>query len=950
MNLTAIDLITTGPDEREDEIVAFSATKIRDGAVGETFAELADPGIPLPLAVAAQTGLEDSDLKGKRSPKAVLRDFHKFIGDDPLLLHDGARKASFLSMKLKGRLRNETMDLVQFARIVLPAMMNYGLETLARRLELKPRPAPCDSNLIAEVWLKLVEETGRISLAVVSQICRLMAKSDHPLYEVFEAAEKKILKSGFGAEKREMQDVFRDYGSLIFRKEERKPPENPGPLNVEEICALFSSDGLFSRTLPGYECRPEQIEMARHVCDAFNNASHLMIEAGTGTGKSIAYLVPSIYWAAQNGQTVIVSTNTKNLQAQLFFKDIPFLQETLKQGFKAAIIKGRRNYLCVRKFLYLMREADRELEADERMDLLPLVAWAELSDTGDVAEVTGFNAERSWRLWDMLSTSADECGGRKCRNFRNCFVRKARALCADADVVVANHSVVFAEMGMETAILPEYKHIIFDEAHNVENVATEWLGVRMERWRLLRILWRLHRERRDGTGKGLFTNIRFQMRKAGGKVPKPIADAVEKHIQEAIGGISDLPDIVDAFLLSTGRLFSGKRDEQEKVRYSSETKRPDLWDPIETEKKNLIIRLGQFVKRLLAILENLDEAAEQISYGNEFKRDLEVQVSLLHEIIQDVEFLFLANEENFVFWAEQEQRRGRDAQYVLCAAPLDISQMMAEHVYEKNNTVIFSSATLSVGDRFDFMMGRLGANAAEGRPFKTAGVGSSFDFDRQTRVMVPTFLPEPVREANFDAEFARLLNNLLRAAGGRALVLFTSYAMMNNVYPSVKEEMEAEGIVVLGHGKDGTRESLTATFKRDISSVLLGTQSFWEGVDVVGEALSLLVIAKLPFQVFTEPIVQARCEQVEARGLDSFMNYSLPSAVIRLKQGFGRLIRTRTDRGVVVIADKRCVTKRYGAAFLRSLPTSCKSYASEGAMLRDVAGFLKQDGASPRAD
>ncbi|NOZ23068.1 MAG: hypothetical protein GXP25_18500 [Planctomycetes bacterium] len=940
MNVTAIDLITTGPNEREDEIVAFSATEIREGVIGETFTELAQPGMPLPLAVTAQTGLEDSDLDGKRSPATVLRDFRKFAGNDPLLLHDGARKVSFLSMKLKGRLHNEIIDLAQFARIVLPSMVNYGLETLARRFELRPRPAPCDSKLIAEVWLKLVEETEHISLAVISQICRLMADTGHPLCAIFDAAEKKILKSAFAAEKREMKDAFRDYGNLIFRKEEKKPPANPGPLNVDEICTLFSSDGLFSRALPGYECRNEQIEMARHVCDAFNDASHLMIEAGTGTGKSIAYLVPSIHWATQNAQKVIVSTNTKNLQAQLYFKDIPFLLETLHQGFKAALIKGRRNYLCVRKFLYLMREADRELEPDERIELLPLVVWAELTDTGDVAEVTGFSADRSWRLWDMLSTGSDECLGRACGSFRNCFLRKARALLLDADVVVANHSVVFSEIGMDSTILPEHKHIIFDEAHNVENVATEWLGVRMDRWRLLKILWRLHRERRDGTGKGLFTNIRFQMSKARA-VPRPVADAIEKQIQKAIDDISNLPDVVDGFLLSIGHLFSTRRGKQDKIRYSGETKRPDLWDRIETEKKNLIIHLGKFVKRIEAILENLGDAAEHMQYGKEFHRELEVQINLIREIMQDVEFLFRAEEENYVFWAEAEQRRGRDVRYVLCAAPLDVSQLMAEHVYEKNDTVIFSSATLSVGDRFDFMMGRLGTHAVEGRAFKTANVGSSFEFGAQTRVMVPTFLPEPMREANFDAEFARMLSNLLRAAQGRALVLFTSYAMMNNVYPLVKEEMEGEGILVLGHGKDGTRESLAATFKRDISSVLLGTQSFWEGVDIVGEALSLLVIAKLPFQVFTDPIVQARCEQVEARGLDSFMNYSLPSAVIRLKQGFGRLIRTRTDRGIVVIADKRCVTKRYGAAFLRSLPTSWKAYASEGAMLRDVARFLK---------
>jgi ATP-dependent DNA helicase DinG len=337
----------------------------------------------------------------------------------------------------------------------------------------------------------------------------------------------------------------------------------------------------------------------------------------------------------------------------------------------------------------------------------------------------------------------------------------------------------------------------------------------------------------------------------------------------------------------------------------------------------------------------LRELGEKVTYTREFQREIQFQVGLLTELMSDIEFVSGGAEENYVFWASRMQ--GRHVQHEMAAAPLDISIMMQENFFNPKRTVVLSSATLSVDHRFDFILERLGAAGLPRERILCKDVGSAFDFEKQTLLCIPKFLPEPRDNAGqFEEQLAELLAEMFTASAGRGMTLFTSYEMLNAVYPLVKERLEAEDILVLGQGKDGARDAIASLFQRDISSVLLGTQSFWEGVDFAGETLSLLVIAKLPFHVFTEPIIQARCELLAAKGMDPFLHYTLPSAVIRLKQGFGRLIRTRTDRGIVVICDRRLLTQRYGQAFLRSLPRRHLACANKEEIVETIRRFLAQ--------
>ncbi len=945
--LVAVDIVTTNRDPLESELLELEAVAIGKDGPGERFHALCKPAKALGLRVEKATGIKNSDLAGKGSAKKALKAFMSFLGGRAMVVHGGQEELSVISFLAKGDVPREVFDSADLARIVAPTALSFELNVLAHRLDVKydgPQGIATRAGLIAALWARLVGETEALSPPVITALVDLLKGETHPLKVVFAAAMQKIAAKSFGGRRGEWRDVFPDMSKLSVDRPEALPEEAEAtPLDVEAVTAIFEDGGLFSKHMAFYERRAEQIEMVTAVCRALNEGTHLMIEAGTGTGKSLAYLAPVIQWAKQNNQRVIVSTNTKNLQAQIYFKDLPFLLETLPVACKTAIIKGRRNYLCVRKFLYVLREHERELESDERIAMLPVVTWAATTDTGDIAGNTSFGYAGGADLWEKLSSDGAECAGRGCREFRHCFVRRARALSLAADLVVANHAVVFAELGLEQgAVLPPYSVIVFDEAHNLENVATECFSKWLYPWRIYRILNRLHRARRDGSGKGLFTNIRFQLARSGAEGTAE-GRAADDRIQKMIGLFSEISRAVESFFGACAPLYNSQGGAEGKIRFAAESQTTETWDDIAKEKRSLVAQVSALAKSLETLMELLKALADRVEYGRDFQREIQYHADSLKEVVSDIEFVCAGSEANHVYWTERVSRR--HVHYELRAAPLEIAVMMQQYFYDPKRSVIMSSATMSVDGRFDFMRERLGAADLPPERLTCKDVGSSFDFEKQTRLYVPTCLPEP-RETKgaFEEELTRLLTEMLRASGGRGMVLFTSYEMLNAVYPGLKENLEPENILVLGQGKDGSRDAVAALFQRDITSVLLGTQSFWEGVDFAGETLSLLVIAKLPFHVFTEPIIQARCELLSSRGLSPFLHYTLPSAVIRLKQGFGRLIRTKSDRGIVVIADRRLVQKRYGQAFLRSLPRKAQVFERQQELLDALKGFFEGGG------
>jgi ATP-dependent DNA helicase DinG len=825
--------------------------------------------------------------------------------------------------------------LVMLARIALPTASDHSLEALARHYGLG---AAARQKQLEAVFLRLVEELEALPPAVIEESNWLLAQVDTPLKEIFAEIERATTRSAFGAGRLRLEELLPDFTRALKRKPKR-PAEEYTPLDIDRLSAFFGDSGPLKNLLPAYEERTPQREMLKEVALALNEGHHLMAEAGTGTGKSLAYLLPAIEWALANHSSVVISTNTKNLQAQLWEKDIPCLRKALGKPFDAALIKGRGNYLCVRKLLYVLRQAPRELSEEERVALLSILTWLSQTRTGDIAENTGFSGFGLPGLWQHLYSVGPDCPGRRCRRYRNCFLMKARALSLSSDIVVANHAVVFSEIALQTsAVLPQYQHIIFDEAQNVEDVATDHLAVAIDRWRLSRPLRRLFRRDRSGAGTGLIPGILAQLARAK-DLPDEAVESLRAQANEVMESVMPVEEASASFLAGIEGIVAGGRRVSEKIRYEREDLAAARWQSVIAGKGVLVAGIGALTRAMKKLQDGLESLApEALEFGLESAAELGAQREILSEIAGDAEFLLRADDPDYVYWAERVTQE--PPAHRLAAAPIDISRLMHDRVYEPNRTVILSSATLTVGGSFDYLKERLGLCHEADERVRATDVGTTFDYPSQCRALVPTFLPEPFDEVgDFAGELAGLLSELCPSLPGGTLVLFTSYDMLNRTHAHLMGNIP-DDLLVLAQGADGTREQITRMFRRNKRAVLLGTHSFWEGVDLPGETLCCLVLAKLPFQVHKDPVVEARCELLRERGRDAFLSYSLPHAVLRFRQGFGRLIRRKEDKGVVVICDKRVVSKRYGSAFLRSLPTSYRVFGRREQLVLAAADFL----------
>lgn len=931
-----------------EEVVEAGAVRYLDGQKQDAFVRLASVSASLPLAFQKLTGLEDARLRSHPRGDVLLRDLVEFVGSDrTVVLNEDRFNAHFEEIFI--RPRGRMLDLGLLGRIMMPTLEDYSLAGLVEALGLEPpqkQRALSDAFLIARIWDTLLGRMADMPPIVTWEITQLLQAGDNPLLEFFNTT----LDAPGGFMETSQRDfdfsgLFHSNAELLKEARAKSDDEVTNtPLPVEKICGMFEPEGDIGQNLAGYEKRDEQQHMVQCVCEALNKARHLMVEAGTGTGKSMAYLVPAIAWSMLNNDRVIVSTCTKNLQSQLFAKDVPFLQQIFRYPFRTALVKGRKNYLCVRKFLQLLEEHAREFASDgEYAAFLPVIYWAAQTETGDVAECNGLLVSPAWGLvWDRVSSTTSECGGMHCPYVTRCFLRKNRALAQLANIIIANHSVVFSSLGTENSLLSSYRCIVFDEAHNVEDVATDCLSRSLDRFRVYRIVSRLHRVRKGRDPVGLLSRV---MRKAEDHLT--VDSSLLAQLRSVYHGALDTLDVVQAALnrlLETCAFAFEDAPSYEDKRRFRDCGPAFAADGIITREA---LGFCAEVKRLAAALREMSELLEPANDVPDqagLVRDVTSVLNDLDELVSDVNFIFAHDMEDQVYWIERTRRGRGQVNYSLSASPVNIGPWLSENFYPVMRTVVLCSATLAVGDDFSFMGERLGVNLLEAGRIETVNVGSPFDFESQCRLCVPTFLPDPggKRNTEFDEKLSQFLTELLGVTEGRALVLFTAYSLLDTTYKAIKPQLEAQGIPVLAQGRDGTREAITNLFRKVRSSVLLGTQSFWEGVDVVGESLSCLVVTKLPFQVFTEPLIRARAEYLAANGKDPFRHYSLPSAVIRLRQGFGRLIRTKTDRGVVVITDRRLVEKNYGRFFLHSLPPAPRVFKRPEDLLRDVGIFLRE--------
>jgi DNA polymerase-3 subunit epsilon/ATP-dependent DNA helicase DinG len=686
----------------------------------------------------------------------------------------------------------------------------------------------------------------------------------------------------------------------------------PQPIAFDDIEATLRAPEANPELFPEFEIRAEQLAMAREVADALNSGQPLVVEAGTGTGKSLAYLAPAARYAVENDARVIVSTDTINLQEQLMGKDIPLLRRLLEgsasasarasaAGLRFAQLKGRRNYLCMLRFAALRRSSS--LTLPEARMLARILVWLRRTETGDRAELNLSPQEDA--VWKGLSADNESCLSFACHYARHgaCFLQRARRRAEASHIVVVNHALLLSDIATGGHVLPEYRHLIVDEAHNLEDEATQQFGFQATDDDVRALVDRVYHRLPRGRSGGLVDSLRQQQRagrSAASADTAAFADELASAAESVRRSLPTLFDLLLSFLFDRGAA-QGDFDPRLLLNRSMRVQ-PD-WSNVEVAWENVDTSLG----RLTGLLARLNEGMAGSGDDEELLTEVSGVLQESQRLRAGIASVLARDDAETIAWLVYARSSGS---VTLCAAPLQVAEALRARLFADRESAVLTGATLSVAGSFDYLCHAVGLEEP-----RQLLLGSPFDYARSTLLLVPSDVPEP-NHVDYQEELEHALVDICRASEGRALVLFTSYGSLSGAAAAIKRPLEREGILVLGQGIDGSPKALLNALRENPRTVILGTSSFWEGVDIAGDALSLLVIARLPFSVPTDPVFAARSELFE----DPFQEYALPQAVIRFKQGFGRLIRRRTDRGVVVVMDRRLRSKAYGNVFLRSLP------------------------------
>ena len=930
--LISLDIETTGLDPMHDRITEIAALRLVDGEVVEKFVTLVDPKIPIPYAISRLTNITDEMVAGAPSEKEALLKLHDFVEGSAILGHNIDFDIGFIASRsdeLDVPLwSGKRIDTLTASLMLYPRALSRTLSSLAGLFKIDiehAHRAEDDAATTFLVAMKLWQKLLSLDDRTARMLAMLATSSGDIGLTTWTSAAKPFVRGGKATPPEIDARFIADFENIVGN------PSDPAQCKMDEsdIIGFLGPDSPMKEKLSGFTVRDVQLKMAKLVLDSLQYDLFLLIEAGTGTGKSFAYLLPSIVFAAQKGEKVVVSTKTKNLQEQLFFKDIPTLRKVLPFDFRAVLLKGRGNYLCLNRLERVLAD-HTSLSYEDRAVLTRILVWSSETTSGDIAELSSFYIKKYPALWARLRSETVSCLGHRCPFRKKCFLNRVRSAVVDAQIVVVNHSLLLAEMD-DSSVLGEYNHAVIDEAHDLEEVAADFFGAQITTWDITSPLDDLYRERL--TNKGLLAAL-FECFERIGQPSDEFISLYERCTSKVVA----LRKNVETTFASLTNRLQRKYNWHESP-YSLR-KRFHPGEEVFDGMKNDIARLAADSKSLVddlgLILASMPEDEDDKMFAIE--HEVSGLAAKLAELADNLDFMAKPTDPDAVYWWESPQRR-ESIDCKICWAPLDIAERMFEVFHSHKKSLVFTSATMSVGDSFDFIAGRLGLNYLDPEHVVKSRLGSPYDFPAQLLAIFPDFLPEP-NARDYLPKLSELISRVSTETRAGSLALFTSYNALRQVYSTTAPELEDEGILVLAQGISGGRSQLARQFAADHGSLLLGTQSFWQGVDFRGEALQILYLTKIPFAVPTDPYVSGQCERIQRHGGNPFSDYTVPQAVIKFRQGIGRLIRGEEDVGVLLICDRRIGTRAYGRVFAESLPVSIERVDSIGEILTKIHRFI----------
>ena len=890
LSFVCLDTETTGLNDTS-EIIEIGLVKVIDGQFADTFSHLVKPYSPIPDESVQITGIDNDMVADQPHWPEVEQAVLDFIGDFILVAHNVGFDRVIVENHMGRPLPNQWVDTHDMAKIFLPALTSYKLISIAGALDVHGQGfhrACQDATVTAEVLLKLTEIACRQSPETIGKIAGIFAGEECGLTTL-------------------LQSILRDVTAhaeigKIYGQKEPAPVYGKRPLlQFADSSRFFEPDGLMAQASESYQHRPQQLEMQKIISNAFLNETHGIIEAGTGTGKSFAYLLPALLWAYENQCRVLVSTNTIALQEQLYHKDVPFLKSCLDFDFQVALSKGRSNYICLRRFEQYLRQATT-VSWTEKIFIAQLIYWLTTTEQGD-KETLNLN-KLEHQFWASIASQTETCIGGQCPKMRDCFYMRNRRQCENSLLIITNHALLLQNIKLENQILPSYEHVIIDEAHNLEDEATRQFTDTVD----LEFLRKTsqHLLRSNSVVSRIVNKVKDLHEETDSYGELLLA---QRNLKEDVGLLEQYIKTAIDYVFTVKQLAHSNE-----WRITAKERKSTWWQALLPQLERISDMVSTIHNRLSHIrnrvdmFEDLDLLAKELVFNQGWFSE---QHKFLDTFLNE-------KRKNDIYWIEYT-RSSWGSNLCLSVAPIDVMPLLKERLFDSNKSVILTSATLAIANNLKYTAQLY---LLEDDEYVSYITPSPFNYHKQSCIAIPTDIADysQVSEETYSAMLISSLEQIIQSVTGGVLVLFTSYAMLNKTYFALKRCPALKGYNILAHGQDGNRTSILQSLNKTENTIVLGANSFWEGVDVKGTGLTTLIITKLPFQPPTKPITSAKMEYIQAQGKNSFSAYSLPQAVLKFRQGCGRLIRSVDDWGSIIILDKRLLSKGYGKEFINSLP------------------------------